>query len=46
MPAKSASSDARGADVTGFGVPEHHRDGSALPMLVKRPTSSGCRFNA
>jgi hypothetical protein len=23
------------ADVPGFGVPEHHGDGSALPMLVK-----------
>jgi len=35
MPTKSALSGARRADVTGFGVPEHHRDGSALPMLVK-----------
>jgi len=26
---------ARRADVTGFGVPEHHGDGSALPMPVQ-----------
>jgi hypothetical protein len=26
---------ARRADVTGFGVPEHHGDGSTLPMLVQ-----------
>ena len=35
MPTKSALSGARRADVTGFGVPEHHRDGSALPRLVQ-----------
>ena len=28
-------SGARRADVTGFGMPEHHGDGSALPMLVQ-----------
>jgi hypothetical protein len=34
MLTKSALPGARRADVTGFGVPEHHGDGSALPMLV------------
>jgi hypothetical protein len=50
MPTKSALSGARRADVTGFGVPEHHGDGSALPMLVqcgnlsfKIWSSGGCR---
>jgi hypothetical protein len=32
---KSALPGARRADVTGFGVPEHHGDGSALPILVR-----------
>ena len=31
---------ARRADVTGLGVPEHHRDSSALPMLVQRSNLS------
>ena len=35
MPTKSALSGARRAKVTGFGVPEHHRDGLALPRLVR-----------
>ena len=35
MPPKSALFGARRAEVTGFGVPEHHRDGSALPRLVR-----------
>ena len=35
MLTKSALPGARRADVTGFGVPEHHGDGSALPMLVQ-----------
>jgi hypothetical protein len=30
----AATSSARRADVTGFGVPEHHGD-AALPMLVQ-----------
>jgi hypothetical protein len=33
-------SGARRADVTGLGVPEHHRDSSALPMLVQRSNLS------
>jgi hypothetical protein len=33
MPTKSALSGARRADVTGFDVPEHHGDSSALPRL-------------
>jgi hypothetical protein len=51
MPTKSALSGARPADVTGFGVPEHHGDGSALPMLVQSGnislenlSSGGCRL--
>jgi hypothetical protein len=35
MPTKSALPGARRADVTGFGMPEHHADGSALPRLVQ-----------
>jgi hypothetical protein len=35
MLTKSALRGAGRADVTGFGVPEHHGDGSALPMLVQ-----------
>src|ERR1700730_4925304 len=35
MPTKSALFGAPRADVTGFGVPELHGDGSALPMLVQ-----------
>jgi hypothetical protein len=35
MPTKSALSGARRVDVTGFGVPEHHGDSSALPMIVR-----------
>jgi hypothetical protein len=35
MPTKSALPGARRADGTGFGVPEHHGDGSALSMLVQ-----------
>jgi hypothetical protein len=35
VPTKSALSGARRADVSGFGVSEHHGDGSALPMLVQ-----------
>jgi hypothetical protein len=31
----TVASGARRADVTGLGVPEHHGDGSALPMLVQ-----------
>jgi hypothetical protein len=31
---------ARRADVTGLGVPEHHRDSSALPMLAQRSNLS------
>jgi FAD binding domain len=43
-------SGARRADVTGFGMPEHHGDGSALPMLVQSGnlslewSSGGCRL--
>jgi hypothetical protein len=29
-------SGARRADITGFGLPEHHSDGSALPIRVQR----------
>jgi hypothetical protein len=50
MLTKSALPGARRADVTGFGVPEHHGDGSALPMLVQSGnlsfeiwSSGGCR---
>jgi hypothetical protein len=50
MPTKSALSGARRADVTGFGVPEHPDDGSALQMLVQCGnlsceiwSSGGCR---
>ncbi len=32
---KTASSGVRRADVTGFGVPQHDGDGSALPRLVQ-----------
>jgi hypothetical protein len=35
MPTQSALSGTRRADVTGFGVPKHHGDSSALPMLVQ-----------
>jgi hypothetical protein len=35
MPTKSALPGARRADVTDFGMPEHHGDGSALPRLVQ-----------
>jgi 8-oxo-dGTP pyrophosphatase MutT (NUDIX family) len=35
MPTKSALPGARRADVTGFGMPEHQGDGSALPRLVQ-----------
>jgi len=35
MPTKSAFSGALCANVTGFGVPEHHGGRSALPMLVQ-----------
>jgi hypothetical protein len=42
----------RRADVTGFGVPEHHGYDSALPMVIQSGnlsveiwTSGGCRFN-
>jgi hypothetical protein len=41
------------ANVTGFGVPEHHGDGSALPVLVQSGnpsreiwSSAGCRVKA
>jgi hypothetical protein len=46
-------SGARRADVTGFGVPEHHGDGSALPMVVQSGnlsleiwSSGGCRVKS
>jgi hypothetical protein len=52
MTTKSALSDARRADVTGLGVPEHHGDGSSLPMLVQGGnlnlviwSSGGCRLD-
>jgi hypothetical protein len=35
VPTKPALFCAPRADVTGFGVPQHHGDGSALPMLVQ-----------
>jgi hypothetical protein len=35
MPTKSALPGARRADVTDFGMQEHHGDGSALPRLVQ-----------
>ena len=51
MPTKSALPLARRADVAGFGMAEHHGDGSALPMLVQSGnlsleiwSSGGCRF--
>jgi len=34
MPTISALPGARLADVSGYGVPEHPDNGSALPMLV------------
>jgi len=46
------SSEARRADVTGLGVPDHKGDGLVLPMLVRSGnlrleigSSGGCRFN-
>ena len=51
MTTKSALSGARCADVTGVGVPEHHGDDPALPMLVQSDnlsleiwSSGGCRL--
>jgi hypothetical protein len=35
MTTKSSTSGARRADVTGFGVPQHLGDGSALPQSVE-----------
>lgn len=35
MPTKSELSGTRRADITGFGVPEHHGDSSALPKSIE-----------
>jgi hypothetical protein len=34
-PTKSTLPDARRADVTGFGMQEHHGDGLALPRFIQ-----------